>query len=59
MTISKRGGPNRGQGRKPLAQNQRTVMVAIKMTEGQRDRLKALGGSKWVRFQIDKGSENE
>ena len=56
MTI-KRGGPGRGQGRKPLAPGQQTVMVAIRMTAEQRDKLKRIGGSKWVRSKIDKEHE--
>lgn len=47
-----RGGPNRGQGRKPLG-TEATTSVTLRMTLGQRDKLKALGGAAWVRGLID------
>ena len=50
---AKRGGPGRGQGRKPVAEGQTTVTVSLRMTADQRDRLTALGGAKWVRSAID------
>ena len=53
MTTSKRGGPGRGQGRKPLDSGQPTVRVNLTMTTEQRDRLKTLGGSAWIRRMID------
>ena len=49
----KRGGPNRGQGRKPLATDGQTVRINLSMTAEQRDKLLQLGGSAWVRRQID------
>ena len=49
----KRGGPNRGQGRKPLVAGQLTVRINLTMTATQRDKLMALGGSEWVRQMID------
>lgn len=49
----KRGGPNRGQGRKPLATDGQTVRINITMTAEQRDKLKKLGGSAWVRQRIE------
>jgi len=54
MTESKRGGPGRGQGRKPLAPGEAGGFpVSIRMTRAQRSKLAALGGGKWVREQID------
>ena len=53
----KRGGPNRGQGRKPLATDGQTVRINLSMTETQRDKLLKLGGSAWVRRQIDAAGE--
>ncbi len=50
---AKRGGPGRGQGRKPVAEGQTTVTVSLRMTADQRDRLAELGGAKWVRSEID------
>ena len=56
-TPKTRGGPNRGQGRKPLAMDGQTVRVNLTMTESQRDKLIRLGGSAWVRRQIDAAGE--
>ena len=55
----KRGGPGRGQGRKPVAEGQPTVTVSLRMTESQRDKLAQLGGAEWVRQRIDKARERE
>lgn len=52
--TSKRGGPNRGQGRKPLSDGEKTVRINLTMTEAQRDKLKQLGGSDWLRQVIDR-----
>ena len=49
-----RGGPGRGQGRKPIKNGQETVTVSLRMTEAQRDKLALLGGAAWVRQRIDK-----
>ena len=54
MTESKRGGPGRGQGRKPIKEGQDTVTVSLRLTVGQRDKLALLGGAEWVRQRIDK-----
>lgn len=51
--LTGRGGPGRGQGRKPLANGETTVMVSLRMTASQRDKLASLGGASWVRTQID------
>jgi hypothetical protein len=55
MTVqSKRGGPGRNQGRKPLAPGEASGdPVSIRMTQAQRAKLAALGGGKWVREKID------
>ena len=50
----KRGGPGRGQGRKPVAEGEQTVTVSLRMTVAQRDKLATLGGAGWVRQRIDK-----
>lgn len=52
--TSNRGGPGRGQGRKPVAEGRQTVTVSLRMTEAQRDKLALLGGAEWVRQRIDK-----
>lgn len=53
----KRGGPERGQGRKPVAEGEPTVTVSLRMTAAQRDKLARLGGAEWVRLRIDKARE--
>lgn len=59
MTFKEnRGGPGRGQGRKPVAEGQQTVTVSLRMTEAQRDKLARLGGAQWVRQRIDKAKGN-
>ena len=55
-TTTKRGGPGRGQGRKPLAQGEKTIPVTIRLTETQSEQLSLLGGPKWVREQIEKSA---
>ena len=55
--AAKRGGPGRGQGRKPVADGQQTVTVSLRMTAAQRDKLARLGGAEWVRLRIDKARE--
>ncbi|RYE02126.1 MAG: hypothetical protein EOP50_00770 [Sphingobacteriales bacterium] len=52
-----RGGPGRGQGRKPLKEGEESVAVPIRMTTGQRDKLARLGGPQWIRDRIDKAKE--
>lgn len=52
-----RGGPGRGQGRKPVKQGEQTVTVSLRMTVSQRDKLTRLGGAEWVRQRIDKARE--
>ncbi len=55
--AAKRGGPGRGQGRKPVAEGQQTVTVSLRMTAAQRDKLARIGGAEWVRLRIDKARE--
>lgn len=52
-----RGGPGRGQGRKPVKPGEDTVTVSLRMTPAQRDKLSKLGGAGWVREQIDNAKE--
>jgi hypothetical protein len=51
-----RGGPGRGQGRKPLNEVA-MVAVSVKVTPRQREKLARLGGAPWVRERIDKARE--
>ena len=55
--TAKRGGPGRGQGRKPVKQGEETVTVSLRMTPEQRAKLSRLGGAEWVRTRIDKARE--
>lgn len=48
------GGAREGAGRKPLSDNEPSVVVNLKMTAGQRDKLRGLGGAPWVRERIDR-----
>ena len=57
MEKTKRGGPNRGQGRKPIKQGEDTVTVSLRMTASQRDKLARRGGAEWVRQRIDKARD--
>jgi hypothetical protein len=50
---TKRGGPGRGQGRKPLQAGEDTVTVSLRVTPAQREKLDALGGARWIRQKID------
>lgn len=51
---AQRGGPGRGQGRKPIKDGQATVTMSLRLTVGQRDKLVLLGGARWVRQRIDR-----
>lgn len=53
----KRGGPGRGQGRKHIAEGEKTVTICAKVTEAQRDKYHRLGASEWWRDRIDKAKE--
>ena len=57
MSEEKRGGPGRGQGRKPVKQGEETVTFSLRMTPEQRAKLARLGGAEWVRGKIDKARE--
>jgi len=57
MTQTKRGGPGRGQGRKPIKHGEETVTVSLRMTVSQRAKLKRLGGGEWARAKIDAETE--
>ncbi len=46
--------PQRKPGRPPREDGEKTVPVAVRMTEGQRDKLQILGGAPWVRERIEK-----
>ena len=48
-----KGGKREGAGRKPSA-NPYTAQTTVRTTPTQQAALKTLGGSVWVRQQIDK-----
>jgi hypothetical protein len=53
MAEKKRGGPGRGQGRKPIKNGEQTVTLSLRVTAAQREKLRLLGGARWVRDRID------
>ena len=57
MSETKRGGPGRGQGRKPVKQGEETVTLSLRVTTAQREKLARLGGAEWVRGKIDRAKE--
>jgi hypothetical protein len=54
MEQPKRPPNDRGQGRKPLSEEDQTVTVSLRMTQALRDKLTLLGGAPWVREKIAK-----
>lgn len=44
----------RGQGRKPLPEDERTKTHGVRLTPGRIEKFKELGGNKWLAQQIDK-----
>ena len=57
MSEEHRGGPGRGQGRKPVKQGEETVTLSLRVTVAQREKLARLGGAEWVRQKIDRAKE--
>ena len=57
MSEEKRGGPGRGQGRKPVEQGEEKGTVSLRVTPEQRAKLARLGGAEWLRTKIDKARE--
>ena len=56
MSEAKRGGPGRGQGRKPLKEGQETVTLSIRLTEAQKAKLQRIGVQR-LRDWLDKAKE--
>lgn len=56
---STHGGARPKAGRKPLLDGVASVLVALRMTPPQRDKLRRLGGGTWVRKKIDKARDPE
>jgi hypothetical protein len=57
MPTNKRGGPGRGQGRKPTPEADALKVGSIRLTEAQWAKLARLGGVDWLRARIDKARE--
>lgn len=43
-----------GPGKPPLSDVEKTVRVNVTMTEAQREKFHALGGSEWLREMVEK-----
>lgn len=54
MTNHKRPPGERGQGRKPLPEDQRTTTGSVRLTAAQWEKFRALGGNAWLREKIDR-----
>lgn len=52
----RRGGPGKGQGRKPLGKKP-SVVIQARVTEEQREKYRRIGGPAWVRRKIDEEKE--
>jgi hypothetical protein len=52
----KHGGPRPGAGRKREGEEV-TIVVPIRLQPQQKDKLKRLGGAKWIRKKIDCAKE--
>ena len=50
------GGPGRGQGRKPLPDEERTVVVTVRLTQARMDKLRRLGAH-WLAKAVDRAKE--
>jgi len=53
-SSTKRPPNDRGQGRKPLDEADKLVVVPIRMNRAQKEKMGLLGGAQWVRDRIDK-----
>lgn len=56
-TKPKRGGPDRGQGRKPIHPEPMTKSIRFRATEAEFEKWHRLGGSVWNRAAINKAKE--
>ena len=55
--ITGRGGPGRGQGRKPLADGEAMVLFGLRVKPAQLEKLKRLGGAAWIRERINRAKD--
>ena len=55
---AQRGGPGRGQGRKPIAKDGELMKARpVRMTDEEWAKCKRLGGAAWVRAKIKAARE--
>ncbi len=55
---AKRGGPGRGQGRKPIAKDGELMKSRpVRMTDEEWSNCKSFGGAAWVRAKIKAARE--
>lgn len=47
---------DRGQGRKPLPEDQRTKPYSVRLTDAEYAKFIALGGAAWLREKIKRAS---
>ncbi len=57
QTEPQRGGIREGAGRKSADGATELVQTAVRVTTGQHEKLKRLGGSVWMRKKIDQARE--
>jgi len=56
MTKATHGGHGRGQGRKPLPDEERTIVVTVRLTPARRDKFRRLGAH-WLAKAVDRAME--
>jgi len=56
MPKTTHGGTGRGQGRKPLPDDERTVVVTVRLTPARRDKLRRLG-AQWLAKMVDRAKK--
>lgn len=47
------------RGRPPVSEGETTISACLRMTRAQREKLRLLGGARWIREQIDLASVKE
>lgn len=50
------GGPGRGQGRKPLPEDERTEVTTVRLTPARKAKLRRLGAH-WLAKAVDRARE--
>lgn len=52
--LTGRGGPGRGQGRKPAREVAATEVIAVRATTDEKAKFAALGGVEWFRRVLER-----